>query len=99
VGRKQVVLVSPSETPRLYNELHVFSAIGDLTDPGLDTSLHPLLNGLRFEVVMLEPGDALFIPIGWWHQVRSLDFSVSATYTNFLWPNEGWQDHPVKGAA
>ena len=99
VGRKQVVLVSPAETPRLYNDLHVFSAIGDLTDPALDTTRHPLLEGLRFQVVLLNPGDALFIPIGWWHQVRSLDFSVSATYTNFLWPNEGWQDHPVKGAA
>lgn len=99
VGRKQIVLVSPADTPRLYNDLHVFSAIGDLADPGLDTSLHPLLNGLRFEILILNPGDALFIPIGWWHQVRSFDFSVSATYTNFLWPNEGWQDHPVKGAA
>lgn len=99
VGRKQVVLVSPAETPRLYNNLHVFSEIGDLTDPNLDLARYPLLEGLRFEVLLLNPGDALFIPIGWWHQVRSLDFSVSATYTNFLWPNEGWQDHPAMGAA
>jgi hypothetical protein len=79
--------------------VHVFSEIGDLTDPNLDVAGRPLLDGLRYEKLLLNPGDALFIPIGWWHQVRSLDFSVSATYTNFIWPNEGWQDHPVKGAA
>jgi ribosomal protein L16 Arg81 hydroxylase len=53
---------------------------------------------VRFEELILNPGDALFIPIGWWHQVTSLDFSVSATYTNFRWPNEGWQDHPAHDA-
>jgi hypothetical protein len=95
VGRKRVVLVSPAETPRLYNDVHVFSSVGDITAPGLDLARYPLLQGVRFEELILNPGDALFIPIGWWHQVTSLDFSVSATYTNFRWPNEGWQDHPA----
>jgi hypothetical protein len=92
VGRKRVILVSPGETPRLYNDLHVFSRIKDLT--AADFATFPLLNGVGFQEIILNPGDALFIPIGWWHQVTSLDFSVSATHTNFKWPNEGWQDHP-----
>ncbi len=25
----------------------------------------------------LEPGETLFIPVGWWHQVRALDLSIS----------------------
>ena len=37
---------------------------------------------------VLEPGDIIFMPLGWWHQVRSLDFSVTVTYTNFLWRND-----------
>jgi hypothetical protein len=95
VGRKRVILVSPAETPRLYNDVHVFSRVGNLTAPDLDLATYPLVEGVAFEEVMLNPGDALFIPIGWWHQITSLDFSVSATYTNFNWPNEGWQDHPT----
>ncbi|MGH7010325.1 MAG: cupin-like domain-containing protein [Caulobacteraceae bacterium] len=44
----------------------------------------------------LEAGEALFIPIGWWHQVTSLEFSVTATFTNFLWPNDGFSGYPAE---
>lgn len=94
VGRKRVTLASPAETPRLYNDVHVFSRVRNVTAPDLDLAAFPLLEGAFFQEIILKPGDALFIPIGWWHQITSLDFSVSATYTNFRWPNEGWQDHP-----
>lgn len=29
---------------------------------------------------VLEPGDGLFIPLGWWHYVRSLDVSFSVSF-------------------
>ena len=29
---------------------------------------------------ILEPGDGLFIPLGWWHYVRSLDMSFSVSF-------------------
>ncbi len=90
VGRKRVILVPPSETSRLDNREHVFSALGDLTDPATLAS-HPELGALPLYDVLLEPGQALFIPVGWWHQVTALEFSVSATYTNFLWRND-WTD-------
>jgi len=44
--------------------------------------------------VLLEPGEILFLPLAWWHQVKSLDFSVSATYTNFVWPNDAHETYP-----
>jgi hypothetical protein len=37
----------------------------------------------------------LFVPIGWWHQVTALDFSVTLTYTNFRWPNRGRESFPA----
>lgn len=57
--------------------------------------LDPRIRDLRTAEIVLEPGEVLFIPIGWWHQVEALDFSVSISYTNFVWPNEGHADHPV----
>ncbi len=34
------------------------------------------------------------MPLAWWHQVRSLDFSVTVTYTNFRWPNDAFATYP-----
>lgn len=95
-GRKRVVMVDALTLPRLYNDRHVFSEIADLTDPTLDLATHPLLEGLHIHDVELNPGEMLFIPIGWWHQVTALDFSVSLTYTNFLWPNNSYEQYPAQ---
>jgi hypothetical protein len=93
VGRKRVHLVSPNQTRLMANRRHVFSDVHDLEDATC-MARDPQAKDIRPYVVTLEPGDMLFIPVGWWHQVRSLDFSVMMTCTNFLWPNDGWQDFP-----
>ena len=93
-GRKVVLLAAPGETPKLYNDHHVFSRIRDLAEPDI-LARFPKLDGIRVHRVILKPGDALFIPLGWWHQVTALDFSVTATHTNFLWPNDASADFPA----
>lgn len=97
VGRKRVIMAAPNETPKLYNDLHVFSEVANLADPGLDLDEFPRLSQVRTLDVILEPGEMLFLPIGWWHQVEALDFSVSMTYTNFVWRNDSYLDHPKRG--
>ena len=37
--------------------------------------------------VIAEPGDTVFLPLGWWHQVSSLDVSLSFSYSNLAVPN------------
>jgi ribosomal protein L16 Arg81 hydroxylase len=94
VGRKRLKLVPAAHVGKLYNHQHVFSEIVDLEDPSLDLSQFPLLAKSQVYDVTLSPGEIIFVPLGWWHQVKSLDFSVTITYTNFLWPNDSYQDYP-----
>jgi hypothetical protein len=94
VGRKQVHLLPPSETPLLANRRHVFSDVHDITDPAR-LAAHPAARGARRFVVDLGPGDLLYVPVGWWHQVRAFDFSVMLTYTNFSWPNDAHASFPA----
>ncbi len=94
VGRKRLKLLPASEVGRMYNHLHVFSRIADLEDPALDAAQWPRLSGAHVYDVVLEPGEILFVPLAWWHQVKSMDFSVTVTYTNFLWPNDAYATYP-----
>jgi hypothetical protein len=98
VGRKRIKLLPASEVGRLYNDRDVYSLITDLDDRGLDPARFARLEGARIYDIVLGPGELLFIPLGWWHQVRALDFSVTVTYTNFLWPNDAHAAYPAAPA-
>lgn len=94
-GRKRIILAAATELPKLYNDRHVFSEIADVTDPALDLDRFPKAREVDFHEIILLPGEALFIPIGWWHQVEALDFSTSITYTNFKWKNDFYTTYPA----
>jgi hypothetical protein len=94
VGRKRLKIVAAADVGKIYNHHHVFSEIADLESPGLDLARYPLLRDLRIYDITLSPGEAVFMPIGWWHQVRALDFSITITYTNFRWRNDLFAAYP-----
>ena len=79
VGRKRWRFISPLDTPRLYNHFGVFSPI-DSTGPTCAAT--PTFNDVKVLEVVVEPGETVFLPLGWWHQVRSLDVSLSFSYSN-----------------
>jgi len=85
VGRKRWRFISPLETPRLYNHFEVYSPI-DLDAP--DLNRYPDFKDVTVLEVVAEPGDTVFLPLGWWHQVRSLDVSLSFSYSNLDLPNQ-----------
>ena len=91
LGRKRVLLISPDQTHRLYNEVGVFSDV-DCDHP--DAQRHPLYRDVLSKQVLLEPGEVLFLPVGWWHHVKALDVSVTVTFTNFVHPNDFQWFHP-----
>lgn len=88
VGEKEFWIGPPSLTPRMANETGVFSDWHDIDAPRGMSEWKAWEVPTRGERVTLSPGDALFIPFGWWHQARSLSFSVTLTYTSFIWPND-----------
>ncbi|MEM9492773.1 MAG: cupin-like domain-containing protein, partial [Myxococcota bacterium] len=65
-GRKQVWLISPLDLAVLDDMSGVYA--------GWDAAAPPphLADRVAIYRVIVEPGDALFIPVGWWHQVASL---------------------------
>lgn len=91
-GRKRITLIPALQTHRVYNDIGVFSGV-DPDHP--DEQAFPLFAGVTKADVVLEPGESLFIPVGWWHRVEALDVSISLSFTNFAFPNSyDWQ-HPA----
>jgi len=89
-GRKTVTLIPSFHTPYVYNHVGVYSAV-DCEKP--DFNKFPLFKQAARLKVVLEPGQVLFIPVGWWHHVRSIDVSISLSFTNFRAANDYvWND-------
>jgi lysine-specific demethylase 8 len=92
-GRKGLILFPPSPLNRLYLSPKfetgtVLSAV-DLREP--DWVRFPRLRELVPIVCILEAGDAIYIPAGWWHYVVSETPSISLT--SFA----GYVSHVVRG--
>jgi len=85
VGRKRWRFVSPLSGPRLYNDFDVYSPV-DLESP--DLQRFPEAAKVKVLDVVVEPGETVFLPLAWWHQVSSLDRCISLSFTNLDVPNE-----------
>jgi hypothetical protein len=84
VGRKRWRFISPLQTPLLYNHFEVYSPV-DIDRP--DLSRYPLFEQATVLDVVVEPGETVFLPLGWWHQVTALDVSLSFSFSNLALPN------------
>lgn len=80
-GEKRVRLAAPWEPSLLGTRRGVYST-ADPERPDDDAVREALLRD-----AVISPGDALFIPAGWWHHVRALSVSISVGLTNFARDN------------
>jgi hypothetical protein len=83
-GTKRVTLVPALESHLVYNDVAVYSPV-NAEFP--DEQRHPRFSTATRLTVDLHEGEALFIPVGWWHHVRSLEICISLSFTNFVFPN------------
>jgi Cupin-like domain len=82
-GRKLVRLIPPYEIQDLYNNRTCFS---DIDLDNVDYVRFPRFRRVTVIQAIVRPGDFLLFPLGWWHQVRSLDISISLSFQNFAVP-------------
>lgn len=94
MGRKRVRLAPPWAFARMRNSRHCFSDWGNEALPADegDAATPPVLE------TIIGPGEAIFLPVGWWHQVEALDLSASMSFTSFRRPNAHVEDYASYGS-
>ena len=75
-GKKRFRLLSPNNTVALFKAEHTYSDI-DLEDAA------ERMGDQVYELI-LEPGELLLLPAGWWHEVTALETSISIGFTNLI---------------
>ena len=93
VGRKHVRMAPPWAFARMRNSRHCFSDWANEALPAGhgDSTMPPVLE------TIIGPGEAIFLPVGWWHQIEALDLSVSVSFTSFRRPNVHVEDYASWG--
>ena len=81
-GRKRFRLISPLEVALLDRAKSLYSTL----DPESPAS-EQALAGVSVSECVLAPGEALFLPAGYWHHVRALDVSIGLAVNHFACPN------------
>ncbi|WP_370179124.1 cupin-like domain-containing protein [Alteriqipengyuania sp.] len=87
-GRKHVRMVPSWEVARMRNAVHCFSEREPSDFESDSEDLPPMLE------CTICKGEAIFLPIGWWHHVTALDRSISMSFTNFAADNQFTGGYP-----
>ncbi|ATD61042.1 transcription factor [Janthinobacterium svalbardensis] len=78
-GRKRIFLSPPHHDVFLYPSEANAILFGSPFDPEApDFQRFPLARQAAMIECIVEPGDMLYVPAGWYHQVRALTFSLSS---------------------
>ncbi|MGH8161403.1 MAG: cupin-like domain-containing protein [Gammaproteobacteria bacterium] len=89
-GRKSFTLFPPDQKRLLYinPDKPWQSSIENHQQP--DYGRYPLFEQAVSRSVVIEPGETLFLPCGWWHTARSLEMTISVAFDQLESGN--WSD-------
>jgi len=74
IGKKRIVFYNMDQKPFLYPVQHYLTSQPSWVDGGNpDEARHPLFKQARGHEVVIDKGDLLFLPSGWWHDVEELE--------------------------
>jgi hypothetical protein len=82
-GSKHFKLIPAFDHAYVYARDRYYS---EVNPEAVDHARYPLFARASVMDVVVEPGDGLFIPVGWWHWAKSRSVSISATFSSFAWP-------------
>ena len=77
LGRRRIRLFAPSDAVALYRHPCTVRSYVDLDAP--DAARHPALELATGHEVVLEPGQTLYMPAGWWHEFHYLDAGIGVS--------------------
>jgi hypothetical protein len=85
IGEKRLFLASPAQRTNLYpfgplNRIPPITSRVNLGAP--DLQQFPRLKKAKFFEATLRPGEMIFLPVHWWHEVHGMGTNVSV---NFWW--------------
>lgn len=86
-GRRRIRLFAPEASAALYRHPCTVRSYVDLDEPDLHR-FPALAHAGGFEVV-LEPGQTLYMPAGWWHEFHYLDAGMGVSLRA---PSPRWRD-------
>lgn len=88
-GRKRIWLASPLEPTLLDTAQGVFN--------GYEPESAPSDDQVHWRSTVLEPGDAVYLPVGWWHQVVAIEPSISVSLGHIVGDVPATWYHPGRG--
>ena len=103
-GDKEVLLWHPNESAKLYMDFHDKFGLSPINVDRVDLERFPEVANAATIVANLSAGDAVYIPDGWWHVVRShkRNIAVALEFAPFageqgLWPRRIQQRRQAPG--
>ncbi|XP_002737509.2 uncharacterized protein LOC100370566 [Saccoglossus kowalevskii] len=73
-GKKKFFLAHPRDSHKLYaNQFTTLPGLSPVLPDKVDMEKFPLVADLEYYEVEMEAGDQLYVPMFWWHQVRSFN--------------------------
>lgn len=85
VGRKRVRLYAPYFSDCMEQRMSWYA---DIDPETADPVLHPRASAAVATTIELNAGDALFIPVAWWHAIEAIEVSITLSFRNVSAPNE-----------
>ena len=80
-GRKRVVLFAPDQSRNIYHHPFTVASYVDLNNP--DYEKYPALARAKGYEIVMEPGETIFMPSGYWHYIEYTDGGYSIALRSF----------------
>jgi len=94
-GKKEFTLIPSIYINKMYNNHHVFSDVPSFDYDENELDKYPEYRKINPINITVNPGDILFIPIGWWHKVKGLSETIGLSFINFKAKNNYNLSYPV----